>query len=237
MNIVENQAELAVAPFKARIIRSFVRREGRITQGQERALAELSHTFLIEGSDLAELKTCFPRPAPLHLEIGCGAGDNLAALAALHPENNYLGIEVFRPGLGKLMQQLQAENITHVRLISADAVHVVTDHIPDQSLEGIYIFFPDPWPKKRHLKRRILQLEFARLLYRKLQTHGRVYLATDWEEYARHIIAIMAQAGFVNLAGQAHYSPRPCWRPVTRYEQRGLRLGHQVRDLVYARPA
>jgi len=206
-----------------------------MTDGQRRALESLSFTYCIEpGEGVLDLGTLFGRYAPRYLEIGCGAGETLAALARQHPDNDYLGIEVYRPGVGRLLKRLAAEGLTNVRLICQDAA-VVLERLGEASLEGVYIFFPDPWPKKRHHKRRLIQPEFARILRQRLKSHGRVFIATDWEDYAEHISRVMEEAGFVNLAGQALFAPRARWRPLTRFEQRAVKEGRLIRDFVFAR--
>ena len=163
-------------------------------------------------------------------------GDSLAATAARHPEKDYLGIEVHRPGVGSLLAKLEADNIGNVRVICADAVDVLQRCIPDAGLNAVQLFFPDPWPKKRHHKRRIVQSGFVELLRRKLKPGGVFHIATDWEHYAEHVLAVMAQApGFRNLAGDRAYVERPDDRPSTKFERRGEGLGHVIRDLVFSR--
>lgn len=182
--------------------------------------------------DLARL---FGREAPVHVEIGFGNGEALAAMAAAHPENNYLGIEVHRPGVGSLLRRVGAEGLSNVRLAGVDAVELLT-RVPDGVLGAVYLFFPDPWPKRRHHKRRLVQPEFARLVRRKLEIGGVWRLATDWEDYARHMLEVLtADPGFENLATDGTFVSRPQVRPLTRFEQRGRKLGHTVRDLAFRR--
>ncbi len=222
---------------KHRHIRSFVRREGRITQAQKNALQTLWDRYCIEP-DKAQLNldTVFGRHAPRHLEIGCGVGETILELARRHPENDYLGLEVYRPGVGNLLSQLDKEGIENVRMICDDAVQVLGQNIATQSLDAVYIYFPDPWPKKRHHKRRLIQTGFVDLLQTRLKRHGRLFIGTDWEDYAEHIRQVMtAQQGFTNLAGADCYAPRPDWRPLTKYERRALRLEHVIRDFAFAR--
>jgi len=221
---------------KRRPVRSFVRREGRITEAQRRAFETLSSCYQVPGGEgVLDLAALFEREAERYLEIGCGAGETLVALAARHPENDYLGVEVYRPGLGRLLRDIAAAALVNVRVFVDDAAEVLAERVPDQALSGAYLFFPDPWPKSRHHKRRLIQPPFATLLREKLRPHGRVFVATDWEDYALHILSVMSgEAGFVNLAGTAAFAPRPCWRPLTRYEQRARRRGHLVRDMVFA---
>jgi tRNA (guanine-N7-)-methyltransferase len=217
-----------------RSIRSFVRREGRLTAAQRHALLTLEARFCIGAGDAPiDFVALFGRRAPVHIEIGCGAGQALLALAQAHPENNYLGIEVYRPGVGRILQAAASAGICNIRLLVADAVQALDQRIPANSLDAAHIYFPDPWPKKRHHKRRLLNVAFATRLRPKLKQHGRVYIATDWEDYAFQIEAAMATAGYCNLAGRGHCTPRPTWRPLTRFEQRGLRLGHGVFNFAF----
>lgn len=222
-----------------RTIRSFVRREGRLTDAQRRALDELwPRHGVTPGAAPLDFVQLFGRDAPVHLEIGFGNGEALAAMAAAHPQNNYLGIEVHRPGVGALLRRLEAEGLTNVRVVSVDAKDVLEQCIPDASLAAVYLFFPDPWPKKRHHKRRLLQPEFAQLVRRKLRPNGEFHLATDWEDYARHMLAVLSAAdGFENAAAPGPFVSRPEMRPLTRFERRGQRLGHGVWDLLFRRRA
>jgi tRNA (guanine-N7-)-methyltransferase len=220
-----------------RPIRSFVRREGRITEAQKRALEELLPRYGVEpGGTPLDFVALFGRAAPVHLEIGFGNGEALAAMALAHPHNSYLGIEVHRPGVGVLLRRLDAERIPNVRAVCSDAKEVLEQRIPDASLNAVYVFFPDPWHKQRHHKRRLVQPEFIALLWRKLELGGTLHLATDWEDYARQMLALLSVAeGFENTAGPGQYAPRPEARPLTRFERRGQRLGHGVWDLVFRR--
>jgi len=220
-----------------RVIRSFVRREGRITVAQTRALEQLLPRYGVAPGDAPlDLAALFGREAPVHLEIGFGNGEALAAMAGAHPENDYLGIEVHRPGVGMLLRALEAGGITNVRVLCADAREVLERRIPDGSLSAVYIFFPDPWPKKRHHKRRLVQPEFVTLVQRKLRVGGVLHLATDWEDYAQQMLAVLAAAdGLDNTAPGGQFVARPAARALTRFERRGHRLGHGVRDLVFRR--
>jgi tRNA (guanine-N7-)-methyltransferase len=220
-----------------RAIRSFVRREGRITEAQRRALNELLPRYGVpEDNVLLDFVTLFGRDTPVHLEIGFGNGEALAAMAAAHPQNNYLGIEVHRPGVGVLLRRLSADSIANVRVISADAKDVLEQRIPDGALDAVSIFFPDPWPKNRHHKRRLVQPVFIELLRRKLKIGGQISLATDWEDYAQHMLAVLSVAvGFENSAGANRFALRPVARPLTKFERRGQRLGHSVWDLMFRR--
>ncbi|MGQ0658671.1 MAG: tRNA (guanosine(46)-N7)-methyltransferase TrmB [Chromatiales bacterium] len=216
-------------------VRSFVRREGRLTAAQNRALRELRQLYGVpSGDDPIDLPGLFGRRAPCHLEIGTGSGDCLLALAQAHPENDYLGIEVYRPGVGSLLLRSSRQRITNLRVSCRDAVEALARQIPAGSLDCVYLFFPDPWPKKRHHKRRLLQPPLVALLRQKLRSHGRLFIATDWDDYAQHVVELMQKSpGFVNLAAPAVWAPRPRWRPLTRYEQRAISSGRAVRDLAY----
>ena len=219
-----------------RNIRSFVRREGRITAGQRRALQDLWPRYGLEADSVLDMATIFGRQAPCTLEIGFGNGDALATMAEQQPECDFIGIEVHRPGVGRLLQQLEAHNLDNVRVMREDAVQVLKSCIPDNSLDRVLLFFPDPWHKKRHHKRRIVQAGFMELLARKIRRSGCLHMATDWEDYALHMLEVMEQSpAFHNCAGTGNFSPRPDYRPVTKFEQRGQRLGHGVWDLVFQR--
>ncbi len=222
---------------RRRPIRSYVRREGRITEAQRRALAELLPRYGIdEGEALLDFSAVFGRRAPVVLEIGFGTGEALAAMAKQHPEQDYLGIEVYRPGVGRLLRRLQAEGIANARVLIGDAGEILARRIPDASLAGVCLFFPDPWPKKRHHKRRLVQPSFAALLCRKLAPGGYIHAATDWQDYAEHMMAVFSQTLLLeNAVGPGRYAERPPERPLTRFEQRGQELGHRVWDLIFRR--
>ncbi|MDZ7804855.1 tRNA (guanosine(46)-N7)-methyltransferase TrmB [Thiohalophilus sp.] len=221
-------------PFYRRI-RSFVRREGRLTKGQQRALDELFPRYGVPFTpQLLDLDELFGRRAPRILEIGFGNGGALAQLAQGHPENDYFGIEVHRPGVGNLLLHIEQHHLSNVRVSQHDAVEVLEQQIPDNSLDAVYLFFPDPWHKKKHHKRRIVQPAFVEMVHARLKDGGIFHMATDWEDYAEHAHAAMEQAeGFENTAGAGNFSPRPDYRPLTKFEQRGQRLGHGVWDLIY----
>jgi tRNA (guanine-N7-)-methyltransferase len=219
-----------------RRIRSFVRREGRLTAGQRRALEVLWPLYGIAEEDPLDLDGEFGRAAPRTLEIGFGNGDSLAQMAEAAPEEDFLGIEVHRPGIGHLLQEIEARGLRNVRVMNRDAVEVLERQIPASSLERVLLFFPDPWHKKKHHKRRILQPRFIELLARALRPGGRFHMATDWQDYAEHMRAEMEQATeFRNVAGPGCYAEKPAYRPTTKFELRGQRLGHGVWDLVYER--
>lgn len=218
-------------------IRSFVRRSGRITSAQERALVTLWKQYGVnEGNYPVNLVELFGRHAEKHLEIGFGSGDALLEMAITHPERDYIGIDVHRPGVGHILLQLEKYQLSNVRIICADAVEVLNQWLLTQSVDVIYLFFPDPWPKKRHHKRRLLQPPFVELLAKCLKIGGYVHLATDWADYAQQMLQVLEMnPHFVNCHGSGCFMPRPLDRPLTRFEQRGQRLGHEVWDLRYQR--
>lgn len=218
-----------------RTIRSYVTRPGRLTKGQSRALAEHWVDYGIDFTDKELcLKQIFGRSAPVILEIGSGMGEVIFNLANNNPENDYLSVEVHTPGVGSLIRQASLAGLKNIRVIKYDIVDCLKNFIPDNSLDRIYVFFPDPWPKKRHHKRRLLQADFLALLKPTLKRNGCLFLATDWEELAEHMITVCdADSELMNLAGNNHYAPRPIWRTMSKFEQRGKRLGHTVWDLVY----
>ncbi|GMR07368.1 MAG: tRNA (guanosine(46)-N7)-methyltransferase TrmB [Gammaproteobacteria bacterium] len=220
-----------------RRIRSFVRREGRMTTSQKRALEELWGAYGIDVDDtLLDLNTVFPAIAPTILEIGFGNGNSLLTMAQNSPHNNYLGVEVHRPGVGNLLQNLERQAVGNVRIICHDAVEVVENNLAPQSLHGVHLFFPDPWPKRKHHKRRLLQPGFASRLATRLKPGAQFHIATDWQDYARHMMEVMSESGdFINTFAEGAYAPRPDDRPLTRFEQRGQRLGHEVWDLVFTK--
>jgi tRNA (guanine-N7-)-methyltransferase len=220
-----------------RAIRSYTLRQGRLTPAQQRAMDALFPRFgLASGIMPLDFENIFGRHAPSILEIGFGNGDSLAAIAQAHPDNNYLGIEVHTPGVGHLLLKIEELGLTNLRVMRDDAVEVLGRRIADASLDAVYLFFADPWPKKRHHKRRIVQDEFAQLLRRKLKVGGCFHMATDWENYAQHMLEVMNVAeGFRNTSPSGDYVPRPDYRPLTKFEQRGQRLGHGVWDLIFER--
>jgi tRNA (guanine-N7-)-methyltransferase len=220
-----------------RSIRSFVTRAGRITAAQQRALETLWPQY---GLDYREeplaLTALFGREAPCTLEIGFGNGANLVALARAHPQRHYLGVEVHRPGVGRLLLALEQEALTNVRVVCHDAVEVLERQIAPGSLAEVLILFPDPWPKKRHHKRRLIQPAFIALAERALAAGGVLRLATDWQPYALEMLAHLGAApGLRNLALDGGFVARPAERTPTRFELRGTRLGHEVWDLAFAR--
>lgn len=225
---------------KQRHVRSFVRRQGRLTRGQQLSIDAQWPAYGIDLPDqaaaLKDLDGLFGRRARRILEIGFGNGDSLADMALAAPETDFLGIEVHRPGVGHLCMRLGADAIDNVRLICHDAVEVVRDHLPPECLDGVHIYFPDPWHKTRHHKRRIVNPGFVELLAQRTAPGGYIHLATDWKDYARQMLAVMNEAaGWRNTAEQGACVERPPWRPLTKFEQRGHRLGHQVWDLIFDR--
>ncbi|MGA9852217.1 MAG: tRNA (guanosine(46)-N7)-methyltransferase TrmB [Gammaproteobacteria bacterium] len=229
--------DLTPAPLSpGRSIRSFVRREGRMTPAQSRALDELLPRYgLSIAQALFDFRQIFGRDARRTLEIGFGNGDTLLALTRAHPDEDFLGIEVHRPGIGRLLMALEAEKITNVRLVCADAMEVLTRCAPEASLDTVLLYFPDPWPKKRHHKRRLVQPEFVSLVARKLKIGGLFQLATDWPDYAEHMLAVLSASPDFTTTAEVGYALQPPTRSLTKFERRGLKLGHPVRDLVFKR--
>ncbi|BBM63736.1 tRNA (guanine-N(7)-)-methyltransferase [Vibrio alfacsensis] len=223
-----------------RKIRSFVRREGRLTKGQENAMNECWPTMGIDyKTELLVWKEVFGNDNPVVLEIGFGMGASLVEMAKNAPEKNFIGIEVHSPGVGACLADAREAGLTNLRVMCHDAVEVFEHMIPNDSLSTLQLFFPDPWHKKRHHKRRIVQLEFAEMVRQKLiPNEGIFHMATDWENYAEHMIEIMNQApGFENMAENGDFIPRPDERPLTKFEARGHRLGHGVWDIKFKRTA
>ena len=219
----------------SRPIRSFVLRQGRLTPAQERAITALLPTYGIPYAQQAlDLDAAFGRSAPKILEIGFGMGGATAEIASANPDQDYLGIEVHTPGVGNLLKLVDEMNLPNLRIIQHDAVEVLRNMIADKALDGVHIFFPDPWHKKRHHKRRLLQAEFVALLCSKIKPGGYLHFASDWEEYAEWTREVLdAEKSLENTA--QGYAPRPEYRPLTKFEQRGLNLGHGVWDLIYRR--
>ena len=220
-----------------RKIRSFVLRKGRLTVAQQHALDELWPYYGIENREtLLDFDDYFDRSADVIVEIGFGNGESTWQMAQQEPEKNFIGIEVHEPGVGHLLMALEEHDIENVRIACEDAVPFFEQRIPSESLAGVSIYFADPWPKKRHHKRRIIQPEFVDDLARCMKTGGILHLATDWQPYADHVLEVMdARADFINLSDTGDYCERPEWRPYTKYEARGERLGHEVRDLLFQR--
>ena len=214
-------------------IRSYVLRQSRLSAAQKRALTDTLPQWGIPYQSIAlNLSETFIRTAPCHLEIGYGNGGNLISMACANPQHNYLGLEVHSPGVGSVLQEINDHGLTNVRLIQYDATQVIEHMLAHESLSSIYIFFPDPWPKKRHKKRRLIQPEFANLLSAKLGSEGLLYLATDCEDYAHHMLSVLSKTPkLINTT--IDFSPRATFRSLTRFEQRGLKLGHKIFDLCF----
>jgi tRNA (guanine-N7-)-methyltransferase len=218
-----------------RPIRTYVLRQGRVSNAQQRAYATLLPRFGIPfAREIIDLDRAFGRRAPRVLEIGFGMGETTAQIAAAHPEIDYLGIEVHTPGVGGLLKQLDERALANVRLIQHDAVEVLTYMLAPSSLEGVHIFFPDPWPKKRHHKRRLVQPPFVALLAERMKPGASLHIATDWGDYAEQIRAVLSAEPLLANTALA-YGERPGHRPLTRFESRGLKLGHRVWDIVFRR--
>jgi tRNA (guanine-N7-)-methyltransferase len=218
-----------------RPIRSFVLRQGRVSNAQQRAHDHLLPVYGIPYAPaLVDLDSAFGRGAPKILEIGFGMGETTAVIAAAHPGNDYLGIEVHTPGVGSLLKEIGEQQLNNVRIIQHDAVEVLQHMIAPASLTGAHIFFPDPWPKKRHHKRRLIQPPLVELLTSRLKPGAYLHAATDWQEYAEQILEVFR--GEPHLKNSADgYAPRPAYRPQTKFETRGLRLGHGVWDIIFHR--
>lgn len=220
-------------------IRSFVRRAGRTTTGQARALADLGPAYMLPfGEQRIDLAATFARSVPTILEIGFGMGEATAHIAALRPADNFLCCEVHPPGVGALLKRIDEQHLTNIRIVAHDAVEVIDHMLAPQSLAGIHIFFPDPWHKKRHNKRRLIQAPLAAKLATRLVPGGYLHCATDWQPYAEQILDVLrAEPLLKNTAGNhdGGFAPKPDYRPLTKFENRGLKLGHGVWDLVFER--
>lgn len=220
-----------------RAIRSFTRREGRLTTAQIRAINELLPPIELKAEgDVLDMSTLFGRTAPVTLEIGFGNGESLLDMAAAAPEENFIGIEVHRPGVGHLALGIERLGLTNIRIVAEDAVPFIKDRVANASLDRLLLYFPDPWHKARHNKRRIVQTEFANLVSQKLKPGGLWHLATDWAPYAEHMRAVLdAHPDFSAEHISTGEAARPSWRPETKFERRGIRLQHAVFDLLYRR--
>jgi tRNA (guanine-N7-)-methyltransferase len=216
-------------------IRSFVLRQGRMSPAQHHAYDTLMPRYGIAFADQPlDFTAAFGRAAPVILEIGCGMGETTARIAAAMPERNFLGVEVHTPGVGALLKLIDANALTNLRVIQHDAVEVVQHMIPEDSLAGVHLFFPDPWPKARHHKRRIVQAPFIKLLASRLAPGAYLHCATDWEPYAQWMLEVLSSEPA--LQNTAHdFAPRPATRPVTKFETRGVKLGHGVWDILFTR--
>ncbi|MCK5361911.1 MAG: tRNA (guanosine(46)-N7)-methyltransferase TrmB [Gammaproteobacteria bacterium] len=221
-----------------RPVRSFVRRSARMTPAQRAAIERRWPTYGLEGAGVLDLDAVFGRRAPRVMEIGFGNGETLVSLAESHPECDYLGVDVYEPGIGRTLAAVAEKHLTNVRLLRGDAVDVLRERVSPASLDTVLLLFPDPWPKKRHHKRRLVQADFVKLVADKLVPGGRFHLATDWQDYAEQMLAVLeAEDAFVNLAGLGNFCTRGTRRPMTKFERRGQRLGHGVLDLRFQRRA
>jgi len=219
-------------------VRSYVLRQGRTTPAQRRAYEELYGRFGLPYAETAiDAAALFGRRAPLVLEIGSGMGETTVAIAKARPDTNFIAIEVHLPGVGALLKRIDAETLANLRVIRHDAAQVLVHMIAEGSLAGVHLFFPDPWPKKRHHKRRLLQPAFAALIARKLAPGGILHAATDWPDYAEHMLSVLLGEPLLEngAATESGYADRPAYRPLTKFEQRGLALGHPVKDLLFRR--
>jgi tRNA (guanine-N7-)-methyltransferase len=220
---------------KNRHIRSFVLRQGHLSTAQQRAVDTLMPKYGIPYENkILDLDQAFGRSAPKILEIGFGMGDSTATIAQAHPENDYLCLEVHTPGVGNLLKLIDAQQISNIRIVQHDAVEVLRDMIADASLDGVHIFFPDPWHKARHNKRRLIQSPFIARLVQKIKPGGYIHAATDWQDYAEQILRVFGEELLLENTA-ADYAPRPEYRPLTKFEKRGINLGHGVWDLVFRR--
>jgi tRNA (guanine-N7-)-methyltransferase len=234
--MTEPDAESALHPLH-RHVRSYVLRAGRSGSGQARALAELGPQFLVPYAARAlDATAAFGRAAPLVLEIGFGMGQATAEIAAARPGDNFLGVEVHPPGVGALLKRIGEQGLANLRIVQHDAVEVLTHMLPLGSLSGIHIYFPDPWHKKRHHKRRLIQPGFVQQLALRLQPGGYLHCATDWQPYAEQMLAVISAEPLLVNSVPTGYAPKPDWRPLTKFENRGLKLGHGVWDVIFNRP-
>ena len=224
-------------PLASRPIRSYVLRQGRLSPAQARAIEEGKTRMIAFSHAQLDVAAAFGRDAPTIVEIGFGMGHATADIAATRPDENFIGIEVHTPGVGSLLKMLAEKYIHNVRVVQHDAVEVMTHMIADASLSGVHIFFPDPWPKKRHHKRRLIQAEFVALLVQKLALNGYIHLATDWQEYALQMCEVLnAERGLLNTSTAADgFAPRPHYRGTSSFERKGLAKGHGVWDLVFTK--
>ncbi len=218
-----------------RHIRSFVLRQGRVSVAQQRAIDTLLPRYGIPYvARLLDLNLAFRRGAPKILEIGFGMGDSTSTIALANRDTDYLALEVHTPGVGNLLKLIESENLENIRIIQHDAVEVLRDMIAEASLDGVHIFFPDPWHKARHNKRRLIQSPFIAQLVKKIKAGGYIHVATDWQDYAEQVLRVFSAEPLLENTA-ADYAPRPNYRPLTKFEKRGLNLGHGVWDLVFRR--
>ena len=237
MGQFKNQAEAEAAGVYISKVKSYVKREGRLTKGQARALDSFWPVMglTIEQGKL-DFNHVFGNPNPVILEIGFGMGKSLVEMASQAPDSNFIGIEVHRPGVGACLSDAGDAGLKNLRIFEHDAVEVLAECIADNSLQRVQLYFPDPWHKKRHHKRRIVQADFVEKLRPKIALGGQFHMATDWQAYAEHMLEVMQQnKGFENTSPDQHYVERPAYRPITKFETRGQRLGHGVWDLIFTR--
>lgn len=221
-------------PFRDKHIRSFVKRRGHISKAQERAVEDgMPKWGIAYGKTPIDFDTTWNRNAPNWLEIGFGMGETTAKIAKAHPHVNYLGVEIYTAGVGSLLKKIEEEGLENIRIISHDVVEVLADMIPDRSLDKVLLYFPDPWRKARHHKRRLIQPEFVAKLAKKMKPGGILHCATDWENYAMHMHDVLSVAPDWRNMADGPFAPRPEDRPLTKFENRGLKLGHGVWDLLY----
>ncbi len=233
MPVNVDRSPIIAAPMTHPPIRSYVLRQGRFSRGQQRAYAQLLPRFGVAYSrEPLDFAALFARRAPVIAEIGFGMGETTALIAAGHPERDYLAIEVHSPGVGSLLKQIEERALTNIRIVQHDAAEVLRDMVPAGSLAGVHLFFPDPWPKKRHHKRRLLQPAFAALLADRLQAGGYLHVATDWQDYANQALEVLASVAALRNTAE-RFAPRPESRPQTKFERRGRDLGHDVWDLFF----
>ncbi len=228
---------IAIAPIRA--IRSFVRRTGRTTAGQAKAFADVGPQFLLPfTSEATDFAAIFKRSAPTILEIGFGMGEATAHIAAVMPETNFLCCEVHTPGVGALLKRIEEQCLSNIRILQHDAVEVMDEMLEPASLDGIHIFFPDPWHKKKHHKRRLIQAPLIAKLATRLKPGGYLHCATDWQPYAEQILEVLSAEPLLENSADASnggYAPKPAYRPLTKFENRGIKLGHGVWDIVFKR--
>jgi len=218
-------------------IRSFVLRQGRMTAAQKKAIDDHWPKFVLDmGQGMINPEKIFNQTRPLVLEIGFGNGDSLIKMMGDNPEKNYIGIEVHRPGVGSLINKTVENNYSNLKVYCDDAILVLQNCIPDNSLDCVQVFFPDPWHKQKHKKRRLVQADFVKLIASKLKSDGIFHLATDWQDYAEQMMKVISEDElFINLSGGGQYSERPETRALTKFESRGQRLGHGVWDLIFSK--
>ncbi|BBL24377.1 MULTISPECIES: tRNA (guanosine(46)-N7)-methyltransferase TrmB [Comamonas] len=229
------QGQAPAGVLHPKTIRSFVRRTGRVTTGQAKAFEDLGPRYLLNYQNAPlDAQAAFGRTAPLILEIGFGMGEATAHIARVRPDDNFLCCEVHEPGVGALLKRIGEHDITNIRILQHDAVEVLEQMLPEGSLDGIHIFFPDPWHKKKHNKRRLIQSAFVAKLTARLKVGGYIHCATDWQPYAEQMLEVLDAEPLLRNTAEG-YAPQPDYRPLTKFENRGLRLGHGVWDVVFRR--